>query len=312
MNQESQIWQAALRWHDETARDECDWDRFTAWLEESSAHRQAYDDAALLEDQLARGRAVLAAAAAVPAPRRRRPIWLAAAAAVLVAVAFAWSWVGTPFTATPVQSYQAGANEVRRLQLDDGSTILLAPGSSVSIGGRKQDRIALEGAAYFDVPHDPQRTLVVSAAGYSIRDIGTRFEVVGDNADLKVSVAEGAVAVDLPGQAGSVQVRAGQRLLFTGTMPVAEYASIGAEDVASWRDGRLAFFNEPLSLSAQQVARHAGVGISVDPGIADRRYTLVLPIGDGSQLVAQLGDIANLVSTRDGDSVRLSAGRPQP
>lgn len=308
MNHESQIWQEALRWHEETARDECDWGNFTAWLEESAAHRQAYDDVALLEDQLARGRAVLTAASA-PAPRRR-PMWLAAAAAAVVAAAFAWSWLGTPFMATSVQDFQAGTNEVRRLQLDDGSTILLAPGSSLSIAGRKQDRIELEGSAYFDVPHDPERTLVVAAAGYSIRDIGTRFEVVAENGNLKVSVADGAVAVDLPGQAGSAQVLAGQRLLFSGTMPVAEYASIGAQDVASWRDGRLVFFNEPLSLIAQQVARHAGVGISIDPGIADRRYTLVLPIGDGSQLVAQLGDFANLVSTRDGDSVRLSAGAP--
>jgi transmembrane sensor len=72
------------------------------------------------------------------------------------------------------------------------------------------------------------------------------------------------------------------------------------------------FFNEPLSLIAQQVARHAGVGISIDPDIADRRYTLAMQIGDGSQLVAQLGEIANLVSTRADDSVRLSAGGTQP
>ncbi len=310
MNQESQIWQAALRWHEETARDECDWDAFTAWLEQSPAHRQAYDDVALLEDQLARGRAVLRAASA-PVPRRR-PLWLAAAAAAIVAVAFAWSWLGTPFSGTPVQDYQAGTNQPRRLQLDDGSSILLAPGSSLRIAGRHQDHMELEGAAYFDVPHDPGRTLVVSAGGYSIRDIGTRFEVVSGGGELKVSVAEGSVVVDLPAQRGSAQVQAGQRLLVSSAKPVPEYASIGAEDVASWREGRLVFFNEPLSLIVQQVARYAGTDITLDPGIADRRYTLVLPIGDGSQLVAQLGDIANLVSTRDGDTLRLSAGDPRP
>jgi transmembrane sensor len=314
MNHESQILQAALRWHEEAARDECDWDGFTAWLEESPAHAQAFDDVALLEDQLARGRAVLRAAAE-PAPRRRRPLWLAAAAAALVAVAFAWSWLGTPFagfTGTPVQDFQADASQARRLQLDDGSTILLAPGSSLRIAGRRQDRMDLEGSAYFDVPHDPRRTLVVTAGGYSIRDIGTRFEVVSGGGELKVSVAEGMVAVDLPGQAGSAQVRAGQRLLVGGANPVPEYASIDTGDVASWRDGWLSFSNEPLSLIVQQVARHAGVGISIDPDIADRRYTLAMPIGDGSQLVEQLGVIAGLVSTRDGESVRLSARAAQP
>jgi transmembrane sensor len=197
------------------------------------------------------------------------------------------------------------------VQLDDGSTILLAPGSSLRIAGRRQNRMDLEGAAYFDVPHDPRRALVVTAGGYSIRDIGTRFEVVSGGGELKVSVAEGKVAVDLPGQAGSAEVQTGQRLLVSNAKPAPEYASIRPEDVASWREGRLVFFNEPLSLIVQQVARYAGTEISIDPGIADRRYTWIVPIGDGSELVAQLGEFAKLVSTRDGDTVRLSAGSPQ-
>ena len=51
---------------------------------------------------------------------------------------------------------------------------------------------------------------------------------------------------------------------------------MAAEDVAGWRDGRLVFRNEPLSLVAQQIGRHAGVTVTVDPVIADRRFSGVL------------------------------------
>lgn len=309
MNQEPDIWQQALKWHEETGRDECDWAAFTAWLEQSPEHRQAYDDAAWLEDQVARGRAVLRAATVaepVAAPRRTGR-WLAVAATV-AAAAFAWSWLGSSRVAPSPEMYQAGNSDVRRVQLDDGSSIVLAPGSSLAIAGKDQDRVELSGSAYFDVPHDPSRTLVVAAAGYEIRDIGTRFEVVAAEDQIKVSVAEGSVAVDLPNGAGSAQVVAGQRVLFGGGRSAPEYASIGADDVGSWREGRLAFQDEPLSLIAQQIARHAGMRVTLDPGIADRRYTVFLPIGDGSGLVAQFCEFAGLVSTPDGDAVHLSAG----
>jgi transmembrane sensor len=113
--------------------------------------------------------------------------------------------------------------------------------------------------------------------------------------------------VDLPGGAGSVQVNAGKRLLVSGESPVAEYASIAATEVAGWRDGRLVFHNEPLSMVVQQIGPHAGVNVTVDAAIAARRFSGVLAIGDGSQLVSRLEEIMGLVGQREAADVHLSA-----
>jgi len=193
------------------------------------------------------------------------------------------------------------------VQLADGTRIELAPGSHMIVSGRHREQIALEGSAYFDVPHDPSRQLVVRAGDYAVRDIGTRFEVFGAGRELKVAVAEGNVTVALPG-GGDARVAEGQQLIVAGLPAVAEYASIAPEDVAGWRSGRLVFRNEPLSLVAGQIGPHAGMTVSLDPAIADRRFSGVLAIGDGSQLVARLGEIMGLAVEPRGDTVHLSAG----
>jgi transmembrane sensor len=307
---EEQVMQAALAWHAASSRGDCDWDAFTEWLEQDPAHQQAYADVALLEDRIARHRPALQQAQqaleqAPPLPRRARP-WLAAVmAAGVLAVALMLGWNQLPFTSPAAQEYETLA-AAQPVALADGTHILLAPGSHLVVSGRHQDQIQLAGSAYFDVPHDPSRQLVIRAGDYAVRDIGTRFEVFGAGRDLKVAVAEGSVTVGLPG-GRDTRVSEGQQLIVSGEPAVAEYASIAAEDVAGWRSGRLVFRNEPLSLVAGQVGPHAGVTVSVDPAIGDRRFSGVLAIGDGSQLVARLGEIMGLAVEPRGNAVHLSA-----
>lgn len=313
-DREAQLMQAALAWHAAASRGDCDWDAFTQWLEQDPSHQQAYADVALLEDRIERHRPALKQSqnemqqpvhARSGGSRRGKP-WIAAAlAASVMGVSLVLGWNRLPFTAPAAQEFQTLA-AVQPVSLADGTRILLAPGSRMVVGGRRQDQISLQGAAYFDVPHDPSRQLVISVNGYAVRDIGTRFEVFGAGRELKVAVAEGNVTVDLAG-GGETRVSEGQQLIVSGEPVVAEYASIAADDVAGWRAGRLVFRNEPLSLVAGQIGPHAGVTVVVDPAIAARRFSGVLAIGDGSQLVGQLGEIMGLAVDPRDDAVHLSA-----
>jgi transmembrane sensor len=193
------------------------------------------------------------------------------------------------------------------LSLAGGIQVVLAPGSTLDVAGRHDQRLTLHGTAWFDVPHDPQRQLTITAGSFQLRDIGTRFEVVSGAALLKVAVAEGEVGVVLPGHAEPAPVHAGQRLLVAGDPPIAEYGEVAVADVAGWREGRLVFRNEPMSLVALQLGRHAGLTITMDPAVAQRRFSGVLTIGDGTQLVEQLARIMELRSERAGAAVHLSA-----
>lgn len=302
--------QAALHWHAATKRGDCDWDAFTAWLEQEPAHQQAYAQVAELEGQLEHHRPALRRALAATSATRQPRIWPAAiasiAAMLLLTVGLALTWDRLPFRAPLAQEYAALAS-AQQVSLAADVQVTLAPGSRIRVSGRHQERVELTGTAYFDVSHDPRRTLVVVAGGREIRDIGTRFEVFGAAGVLKVAVAEGSVSVDLPGLDQGARVAAGQRLLVAGVPLRAEYASIATDDVAGWRGGRLIIRDEPLSLVAAQISLHAGVTVTVDAAIAQRRFSGVLAIGDGSQLAARLGEIMGLAVQSRGDSVHLAA-----
>lgn len=313
---DEQITAQALRWHAASLRDDCDWQQFTEWLEASPLHRQAFDEVALLEDRIARHRGELARALPAAAPRGARlwrRAWVGGAIAAgmaLVAVIIARPVL--PFLPGATETYLAQAGAQRALSLRGGVQVTLAPGSSLRVAGRHDQNLQLEGSAWFDVPHDPSRTLEITAGDYRVRDIGTRFEVTHDAGQLKVSVSEGQVGVVLPGRAQPAPVNAGQRLLVAGDPPIAEYGEVAADDVAGWRTGRLVFRNEPLSMVASEVGRHAGVTVTVDTSLAQRRFSGVLPIGDGSQLVEDLGGILALRAQRTGSVVHLSAAGPEP
>lgn len=308
---DEQLVEQAMRWRAATARDDCDWQKFTLWLEASPAHRQAYDDVAMLEEGVALHQRALQRA--VPAEGGRglhvwRRAWIGAAmAAGMALVALIVARPLLPFMAGAPQSFAADAGAGRTLSLDGGIQVVLAPGSAIQVEGDRSEQIRLDGSAYFDVTHDPDRELRIAVGPYQVRDIGTRFELVSSGRELKVAVAEGQVGVVLPGQQGSVAVRAGQRLLVAGDPAIAEYGEAAPDDVGSWRAGRLVFRNEPLSLVAPEVGRHAGVTVTVDPAIAQRRFSGVFAVGDGTQLVDQLGRIMGIDVRHEGTAVHLSA-----
>jgi transmembrane sensor len=308
---DEQTIEQALRWQAATARNDCDWQQFTEWLEAAPQNRQAYDEVALLDDRIARHRGALAR---LPATRvgggatRWRRAWAGAAIAASVAlVAVVMTRYDLPFADAGSRAFAAQPDRSRGVTLDGGVQVILSPGSSMQVAGRHDQRIALDGSAWFDVPHDPARQLVITAGAYQVRDIGTRFEVVSGGQQLKVAVAEGEVGVVLPQHADALKVSAGQRLLVAGNPLIAEYGEAAADEVAAWREGRLIFRNEPLSMVALELGRHAGVTVTVDPSIADRRFSGVLAIGDGNGLVAELGQIMGLRAQREAAVVHLAA-----
>jgi len=288
-----QINEQALRWHTALQAADADWDAFTQWLEADPAHREAYDQVALVDDLVGRHRAGLASVPFESATTRSRGRWrLAAVAAGALVLALSWNYL--PFTEPAAVTYMADAGATREVQLQDGSRIALAAASTLTVSGREQQHLSLKGSAYFDVPHDPARRLVIDSGDFQIRDIGTRFEVATAPGGIRVAVAEGEVSVTMRNSAQALPVAAGQQLLFSGSPAVAEYVAVATEDVGSWRSGRLVFHNAPLSQVVAEISRQAGVDVVVDPQVADRRFSGVLTIGDGTALVGRLEEIMGI------------------
>ena len=235
----------AIAWHEALKADDADWDAYMQWLEADSSHRVAYDQIMLAEDAVDRNRERIAA---ILQPEVTAPVswWsrrkfalagtlggaLAASIALLIAV---------PSLRQPADTiYESGATASRTIALADGSTIILAPKSRMTAEGGDQSRLALaSGAAYFDIRHDPQRTLSITANGYEVSDIGTKFAIdLAGSKSVHLSVSEGVVSFTVPEQ-GKVSVGAGYQIFARDAGTVPQPVRVNPDNVGGWRQGRL-------------------------------------------------------------------------
>lgn len=302
---------AAARWNSEQGGDAMDWDGFTLWLEADPLHRQAFDAIALLDGAVAAHRATITTLLAGEPSGDASPRWLrrgvlAVGGSVAAGLAL---FLGLPRfapTSAPVV-YATVAGDSRQVTLRDGSRVVLAPTSKLSVG-EDQERLALMGSAYFDVRHRTDRKFTVEANGLSIRDIGTRFAIDAGASGTRVSVAQGSLTVSMQDASDGVPLAAGRSFMLARGTTSAQLSTVRADDVGSWRRGELVYDAMPLALVADDINRYARLQVTVDPRVSGRRFSGVLSIGDGAALAKSVAAIMALrVRTVDG-GVRLEPG----
>ena len=283
-----------------------DYDAFTLWLEASPAHVAAYDAALLLDDRIT----VQAPKLSTGLPANdiheatsfsfgRRSI--AAALAVAIAVP-ASLWL----TTAPKMVQVASKGAPQTFALDTRTRITLDRNSVLEHEKGDTNQVELaSGAANFDVRHDPKARFRVIAGDVSITDLGTRFEVQRNGAQVGVAVAQGSVSIAVKG-GQAVTLTAGQRAFAENGGIRVETAD--ATSIGSWQRGQLIFRNAPLPQVAREISRYTAKPVVVDPALQDRRFSGVLAIGDGRALDKNLADFMGLPRADCGTSVQLGAG----
>lgn len=209
-----------------------------------------------------------------PARRSRwwAPVALAAAAALAVGV-FVWRSTWQPAGERVAVETGAGAVELERRVLEDGSTVDLNHGAAVTIDYSANERrvTLVRGEALFTVTKDAARPFIVRAGGVDVRAVGTAFNVRLDPASVEVLVTEGTVQVDPPratarasdakaeGRAPAPEIRAGQRAKVSRDRAAApEVMTVTAAETArllAWQPQLLDFSSAPLERAIAEFNR---------------------------------------------------------
>lgn len=299
----------AADWHASLSGDDPDFDGFTRWLEADDAHRLAYDQICLADDAVSRHAPALAislpANDSAPEHRPRRSRWPLFGGAMAAAIALAVALPMLTSNGPVVESTAQG--QVRTIALGATTRVTLDSASTITLNSENDRTVSLDrGRALFTVAHDAAHPFVVQAGDYQIHDLGTRFEVSRSAAQLVISVVEGKVAVDshamravtgLPGQRISIASN--------GTVTVAQ---IDPALIASWHQGQLVYSDAALSVVVNDINRYASTPVSLDPALANRHFSGVLTIGDGSQLARNLAEVLDVPLTDTSNGQRLGAG----
>ncbi|MCC5930267.1 MAG: FecR domain-containing protein [Cyclobacteriaceae bacterium] len=163
-------------------------------------------------------------------------------------------------------------NEIgqKKLQLGDGSTIILNAGSHIIYPERfheGQREVFLSGEAFFEVVTDKTRPFIVKTDNLIARVLGTSFNlkaVEGSNAHI-VSLISGKVEVIPEQNAEEIfLLEPGEQIALDNHTGEILKSSFDADLVTLWKDGILYFKDTPLTEVVAVLEKWYGVQIEVE------------------------------------------------
>jgi transmembrane sensor len=187
--------------------------------------------------------------------RYNAPLRWAAAATVVMAVALGFAYTHLH---TPSELYATAAGEQRDITLSDGSRVTLNTQTQIAVTYSRGERHLelLTGEAHFDVVHDSARPFVVAAGTTSVRVLGTAFDIYRSDAEVRVAVDRGRVAVARVDSADAVQLQPGEMAQVARTEKTIRKSTIDLARIDDWRQGLVRFDHQSLREALDEVNRY--------------------------------------------------------
>ena len=249
--------------------------QFQAWLDADPLHAQAFAKAQAIWDgpQVVQCAQHLAAhPPKVTVLSRLRPHWKPlATAAVLILGLFSFSSLPMRLQA----DHLTVVGERQRLQLEDGSKVLLNTNSAFSSTINDQRRVArlYQGEAFFDVPARLGQPLEIDAGPVKASVHDTAFAVRYLDGVTQVRVQRGDVDLRATRDDARIRLSAGESIRI-GPNGFDRPAKLDAATDLAWVQGRLVFENCPLSQVLAELRRYyPGWIINTNDQLADVAVT---------------------------------------
>ena len=236
--------------------DDCEKAAFQAWLKADPAHAQAFAKA----NAVWNGQPLIEAAQTLNTPRAPSVIrriarhWKhLATAAVLVLCVGGYNNVPLRLQA----DHLTVVGERQRLQLEDGSKVLLNTNSAFSsrmVNAQSSARL-YQGEAYFEVPANLEFPLVLEAGPVRVSVRDTAFAVSYLNGQAQVRVQRGDVDLRMNSVGTQMRLSAGNSVSI-GPNGFGQPVKLNPQTDLAWVQGRLVFENCPMGKVLDEVRRY--------------------------------------------------------
>lgn len=211
---------------------------------------------------------------------RRIGLGLSAAAAVAVLA------LGGLFLSRRLNSgadWQTAANtsaETETVQLEDGSSVFLRPGSSIrySVGEDAAERqVSLDGDAFFDVAHNAEKPFIVHTKDISVKVLGTMFSVSSrreTSEPTSVILEKGSVKILSPKGEGMVTLKPDQKAVFSSLTGSLDVDELNAKPFLIQKYSLQTIENATLPQIIKVIEAAYGVRIQCEEPVDSRTYNL--------------------------------------
>jgi transmembrane sensor len=201
-----------------------------------------------------------------------RRVWLGAAA-MLIGICSVAVWLGMYKNfiaeAPSYVSGRAGAGKTLVVNLSDGTKVTLNSGSELrypeSFKGSKRE-VYLNGEAYFEVAHNPEKSFLVHSGKVVTSVLGTSFNVMAypKMSKMSVTVLTGKVAVKNTINSKLVTLMPKQRAsLGAGKDTFAVDSVKDVAEMIAWSKGELIFNNATLEEIALKVGNRYSISVDI-------------------------------------------------
>lgn len=258
--------------------------RWRAWLAASRENLEAWQQAQHFfnrVESLHPGQVALVERRPTEGGLRRPPspaVWLMPLAACLM-LALGLAWI---LNAGYFADFRTGTGEQRRVQLSDGSVVILNTASAISVDFSERQRVIRlhNGEAHFKVAADPTRPFDVVASGGRVRALGTAFDVKQWQGDIAVTVYEHSVRVTFADGETIERLAEGQSVA-SSRGEAGRPESVNLKQVGAWQERRLVFKAKPLQQVVADLNRYRpGKIVIADAELADHLVTGVFDAND--------------------------------
>ncbi|MDZ7753582.1 MAG: FecR domain-containing protein [Gammaproteobacteria bacterium] len=290
-------WFVRLRDENVSDADRAAWQR---WLETRPAHLQAWRQVEAvvksfrrLGNEAERG-AADATLDAVRGSRMGRRQALKQLSLLLGIGTLGWvAWRHTPLedqARALTAEHRTGVGEIAGIALEDGTRVWLNTDTALNsdYGPRHRRLILVRGEILIETAVDPhQRPFLVDTAHGRLQALGTRFVVREHTTRTRVTVQDGAVAIQ-PQAGGRGVVRAGRETSFDARAVAAITAAAPVAD--AWARGQLVADPLPLGELVAELARYRRGRLAVAPEVAHMPVMGIYPLTDTDRALAMLAD----------------------
>jgi transmembrane sensor len=291
---------------------------FQTWIEQSAAHREAFDNMARtwaglegLDYSAATSAPHAAETEAAPIADRvminRRRLFAIAASAAAVTVG------GIAYRTSTAQIYETATGQRSVVKLEDGSSLSLDGASKVQFRTDGSSRTAWleQGRASFEVAHDPLRPFSVHVDEAIVVAIGTAFSVEQLSDEIRAELYSGKIEVidghETPDVRHYQLLNQGDRFTARndGSKPIVTHNN--SSEGGSWIQGILNFDNEALSVAVERMNRYSTRQIALPPDLYRQKVSGIFKAGETAQFVTAVCQLLNLRAEYNGNSIRLAS-----
>ena len=167
----------------------------------------------------------------------------------------------------------SGNEPVRKIILSDSTGVWLSAGSKIEYPeefGQNERNVCVEGKVYFEVAKDELRPFFVKTDTYTVKVLGTSFEVnaykFSQTSD--VTIVEGNVEILDHRRSALCALQPGQQFEIDKLTNRFTLQQVEAEMYAAWHGGTLEFDGLTFAEIAKILERHYSVQIIISEGIA--------------------------------------------